>query len=286
MLALKLLMIKLQKNRFMLGIIYGLFGLLLIAAADNTPKSFPATLPAMPAETAVGVETNTPAYVVIRASDQTTFSSETAASVSSINMKEGSKFTMGEVLITLDCRIQQAELNKAIAQRTASKMAEDSAKKLKGYGSISEFEYVKAVADSQIASAEVERLRAIVEKCVIKAPFNGSVAEVMVHSHESVKSGDPLMKIVGTDNLEFEMQVPSCWLSWLRVGANFNVHITETDKVILAKITKINPQIEPVSETVKVIATITPNNPTLLPGMSGQAIFPGNVETKCKQGNK
>jgi RND family efflux transporter MFP subunit len=271
--------------RYLIIIIYGVLSLFLIAAADNSEKNFPATLPSIPDQASVA-PSNTPSYVIIRPSDQVTFSSETAASVAAINVKEGSQFHAGEVLLTLDCRLQQAELNKATAQRNESKMARESAKKLKAYGSISEFELVKAVSDDEIAGAEVDKLKAIVEKCTIKSPFNGGVAELMVHSHESVKPGDPLLKIVSTDNLEFEMQVPSCWLSWLKVGTNFNVHINETDKTILAKITKINPQIEPISQTVKVLATITPANPTLRPGMSGQAIFPDNVDAKCAQGTK
>src|SRR5204863_6819758 len=113
-----------------------------------------------------------------------------------------------------------------------------------------------------------------------------SVAELMVHTYESVKPGDPLLKIVNIENLEFEIQVPSCWLQSIKIGSMFSVHINEIDKNISAKITKINPQIEPVSQSVRLIATITPPNNLLLPGMSGQAIFPDNPDGKCKQGNE
>lgn len=273
-----------KSRRFFIFVAYGLVSLSLIgAAAETTVQQFPAALPAPPVNAALSAEFSTPEYVIIRASDQTTFSSETAASVLNIPIKEGSHFQTGETLLRLDCRLQQAELNKALAQQAATKMAQISAKKLQSYGSISEFELVKATADAQIANADVDKLRAIVDKCVIKAPFNGAVAELMVHSHESVKPGDPLLKIVGSDNLEFEMQVPSCWLSWLKIGTDFKVHINENNSIISAKITKINPQIESVSQTVKVIATITPANPNLLPGMSGQAIFPNTAQTKCTQ---
>src|SRR5262249_27001699 len=144
---------------------------------------------------------NTPEYVIIRSNDEVTFSSETAASVAKIWVKEGSRFLKNDTLLELDCRIQEAELSKAIAQQKASSLAEISAKKLKKYDSISDFELVKAETDAKIANAEVSKLKAVVEKCTIKAPFNGAVATLMVHPYETVKQGDPLLKIVSTDNL-------------------------------------------------------------------------------------
>lgn len=231
-------------------------------------------------------ESNTPEYVVIHASDQVTFSSEIMASVASIYVQEGSRFNAGQVLLELDCRLQKADLEKATAEQMTAKQAYLSAKKLKEYGAISDYELIKAASDEKIANAEVNKLLAIVDNCTIKAPFSGSVSEVMVHSHESVKQGDPLLKIVNLENLQFQLMVPSCWLKWLHVGSKFSVAINETGQVISAQITKVNPQIEPVSQSVRLIATIIPSNPNLLPGMSGQAKFPDVLVKNCSQGDK
>jgi membrane fusion protein (multidrug efflux system) len=249
----------------------------------NTLPPPPPQLPAPPTES--NVLSNTPEYVIIRSNNQITFSSETAASVSKILVKEGSRFLKDDILLELDCRIQQAELSKAMAQQKASNLAEVSAHKLKKYDSISEFELVKASADSKIADAEVSKLKAIVEKCTIKAPFNGAVAEIMVHDYETVKQGDPLLKIISTDNLEFDIQVPSGWLAWLHVGSVVNVHINEINKTVPATITRINPLIEPISQTVKIIAIISTPDSSLLPGMSGQASFPDNPNNKNQKGS-
>ncbi len=44
--------------------------------------------------------------------------------------------------------------------------------------------------------------------------------------------------------------------------------------------TLINPEIEPISQTVKIIGAISPSDPQLRPGMSGQANFPDNPTKK------
>ena len=215
-----------------------------------------------------------PEYVVIQPTEQVTYSSETSASVAKIAVKEGSPFRSGDTLIKLDCRVQDAELKKAVAQQDVSNMAFTSAKKLRTYRSISDLEYEQAKAQKDIANAEVDKLEAIVEKCTIKAPFNGSVAKLMVHMHETVKPGDPLLKIVSTDNLDFVLQIPSSWLAWLHLDSLINVHINEIDKSVAVKVAKINPEIDSVSQTVKIFAKQTTPDPALLPGMSGQASFP------------
>jgi RND family efflux transporter MFP subunit len=214
--------------------------------------------------------------VIIRSTDETTFSSETSGKVISLPVKEGTAFKKGDVLLTLDCRLQQADLNKAKAQQQATNKALESARKLKNYGAISDFELTKATAEAEASDADVDKLSVIVEKCSIVAPFNGAVSEVLTHAYETVKPGDPLFKVVNTENLTFEVQVPSQWLSWLKVGSEFKVHINDINKVISAKVTLINPEIEPISQSVKIIGIISPSVPELRPGMTGQAIFPEN----------
>ena len=246
-------------------------------------SSFAEELPQSLASSLTSKEISLPEYVIVRASDEATFSSETAAAVSKLPLKEGSTFAAGDVLLELDCRVQTAELKKAKAQQLAAAIAEKSAEKLKRFDAISQYELVKAISEGQIANAEVDKLNAVVEKCIIKAPFNGAISELKVHAHESVKPGDPLMKIVNTENPNLEMQLPSSWLSWLHVGSPFTVHINELNKDINAKITKINPEIEPVSQTIKVTGSIIHTDPHLLPGMSGQATFVDNPANQKKK---
>jgi membrane fusion protein (multidrug efflux system) len=242
---------------------------------DSLPNALPNSLvsPAPEASTA-----NTPEYVVIRPSEQVTYSSETAASIDTLTIHEGSKFNKGDVLLKMDCRLQQAELDKVTAQSELATTAEQSAIKLKSYGSISGLEMAKAHSEAETAHADVEKLSAVVDKCIIKAPFNGSVADLMVHPLETVKPGDPLFKIISSENLEFEIAIPSAWLKWLKIGSAFYVHLNETDKTVKVIVERIDPEIESVSQTIKITGVVQTPDPSLLPGMSGQAIFPDNPD--------
>lgn len=246
------------------------------AANKRLPPSLPdavdSTISTAPSHISI------PEYVIIRSNEETMFSSETTGQVILLPVKEGSAFNKGDILLKLDCRLQAAELAKAKAEQEATAKALESAKKLKGYGSISEFEYVKAKSEADATNADVQKLQVTVEKCTVIAPFTGSVADIKTHLYETVKPGDPLLKVVNTENLTFEIQVPSQWLTWLHIDSAFNVHINDIDKTIPAKVSLINPEIEPISQTVKIVGVISPTNPLLKPGMTGQAIFKDNPE--------
>lgn len=221
----------------------------------------------------ITIEPSPPIYVLVNAREGTTYSSETSATISAMPSREGDSFTQGSILVEFDCRVQQAELKKAIAQKKFADNNYKSSKKLKSYDSISGSELIKSQAESEIANAEVDKLQAVVSKCIIKAPYNGSVSDTMANVGETVKPGDPLIKIVNNENLELHLQIPSIWLRWLHVGTEFDFNVNELNKVFVAKVTKINPEINAVSQTVKIIGSLKTPEPSLLPGMSGTAVF-------------
>ncbi len=264
-----------------LFIVLFLTPLSLEAAPQHLPPSLPDAEDFTTSTAAAPI--SMPEYVIIRSNEETMFSSETTGQVILLPVKEGSAFTKGDTLLKLDCRLQEAELAKAKAEQEATSKAMESAKKLKGYGSISEFEYIKAKSEADATNANVQKLKVTVEKCTVIAPFTGGVAEIKVHLYETVKPGDPLLKVVNTENLTFELQVPSQWLSWLHIDSAFSVHINDINKTIPAKVTLINPEIEPISQTVKIVGLISPPNPLLRPGMTGQAIFTDNPEKTWKE---
>jgi membrane fusion protein (multidrug efflux system) len=266
-----------KKTIFVFIVVVGSFIPLNLGAAN---KQFPPNLSDVSEASTAQINSNikTPEYVIVRANEVTTFTSETTGKVINLPVKEGSSFKVGDVLLRLACRLQQADLNKAKAQQKTTNKALESAKKLHQYGLLSEFEFVKASSEADAANADVDKLNAIVEKCAIVAPFSGGVAEVKTHLYETVKPGDPLLKVTNTENLSVEVQVPSKWLSWLRVGSNFNIHINDINKTIGGKVILINPEIEPISQTVRVTGQILPKEASLRPGMTGQAVFPANPE--------
>ena len=107
-------------------------------------------------------------------------------------------------------------------------------------------------------------------KCVIAAPFSGRVAEQKAREQQYVQPGQPLLEIIDDSVLELEFIVPSRWLAWLKPGHVFRVAIDETGKSFPAKVQRIGARVDPVSQSVKLVAAIDGKFPELMAGMSGR----------------
>jgi len=212
----------------------------------------------------------------LSARNTVTVSSEIAARISSLPLREGDAFRAGQQLVGFDCSLYQTQLQKAAAASEGADALVKSDQRMAELQSIGRFEVEQAQARLKEARAEESAARLVVGRCSINAPFAGHVAKRHVAAHQYVASGSPLLDIIETEQLELQMIVPSKWLTWLKPGVPFTVDVEELGKAYPAKVQRLGARIDPVSQTVAVFGVMDGNRLGLLPGMSGWAVFPGH----------
>jgi len=210
---------------------------------------------------------------IIRAVNEATLRTDLAAQISAIGVKEGGQFKRGARLVTFDCKRQRAQLAAAEAAHREMTLTFDSNRYLRRRKAIGRHEVAVAQARVDKAAAEAEMLRADVAKCIVAAPFNGAVAELMIKPHETPSAGQPMMRIVSNDDLEIELIVPSRWLIWVARGLPFTIRVDELDSAIAARVIRIGRVVDPVSQTVKLYGRADRAVRDLKAGMSGEAVF-------------
>ena len=203
-----------------------------------------------------------------------TISSELAARIATLALREGDAFRAGQVLVAFDCALYQTQLRKAEAGIEAASALVQSNLRLAELNSIGRFEVDQAQAKLKEAQAEAASQRTVVNRCSIAAPFNGRVAKRHAAAHQYVTPGTPLLDILEGGPLEVQMIVPSKWLAWLKPGAAFTVEVEELGKSFPARVLRLGAQIDPVSQTLPVVGAVDGEHAALLPGMSGWAVYP------------
>ena len=203
----------------------------------------------------------------------TTLSAEMDGPIKRLEIREGVSFNKSDLLVEFGCDEEMARLASA---RAGLGVAEKSAKvnrRLDELGTTSIMKLTIAEAKVVEARAGLETAEVKIARCKVVAPFSGRVAELSVQQHQFVKRGEELMRIVDPSVLDVEMIVPSRWLTWLRPGHRFDLALDETGQSHRAEVAEIGAWIDPVSQSVKIVARFAKPDASLLPGMSGRALF-------------
>jgi membrane fusion protein, multidrug efflux system len=200
----------------------------------------------------------------------TTLASEIGAKIIRLPVLEGGVFQAGQTLVQFDCAVQRAQFDKAKAVLSGSEKSWNANKRLAELNSVGRVELDLSEAEVIKNRAEVGAMGVVLSKCAIAAPFPGRVAEQRAREQQYVQPGQPLLEIIDDSVLELEFIVPSRWLAWLKPGHQFQVAIDEAGKSFPAKVQRIGARVDPVSQSVKLVATIDGKFPQLMAGMSGR----------------
>lgn len=228
----------------------------------------PAGAASQPAQPSVGEPREIRAQLAPRR--YTTLAAEIGAKVSRIAVIEGGGFRAGQLLVQFDCAMQQAQLDKAKAMLSGADRTWTANKRLAELNSVGRMELDLSEAEVLKNRAEVSSVAVALSKCAIAAPFSGRVSEQKVREQQFVQPGQPLLEIIDDSVLELEFIVPSRWLTWIKPGHVFQVAIDEVGKSYPARVQRIGARVDPVSQSIKLVASIQGSFPELIAGMSGR----------------
>ncbi len=221
----------------------------------------------------------------IRASNDIVIRNEIAGRVSGLYFKEGTPVKKNQLLVALNDRELQAQYMKASAVLKLVKDKEQRQKGLFDKQIISVEEYLTSVKDLESAEADLQLLKAQLEKTKILAPFSGTVGLSTVSTGEYLTAGTKIASLVSTDNPAIEFAVPERYASSLVKGMKVTFTLSENSEQFNAEIIAIEPRIDEATRSisikarclekdsrllsgafVKVTVTLNPRNGYLVPG--------------------
>lgn len=226
-----------------------------------------------PDSTTTGMVNDSEVRGVIIANSETTFSTDLTARVKQLDLKAGSTFKKGQLLISFDCDRYAAELRAANAIVAKQQNILSVKDRLRARGAAGALEVKEARADYQTAVANAQAIKVSMRTCEIKAPFDGRVLERHADPLEMPSPNTPILTVLDSSILEIDLLVPSNWMRWVEPGTEFSFKVQETGDTYSAKVARIGAKVDAVSQTIKITGLLSelPNN--VLPGMSGTARF-------------
>ena len=187
-----------------------------------------------------------------------------SAYVDTVLVRPGAVAKKGEVLATLDCR-QASAATKAIAARARALDArqqaiEHEATRTKGlldggFVSPNEAEQKTAQSDSEAAGVESERANLArssldVNDCIMRAPFNGEIAQRSIDPGAFVRPGTTIVTVVDRDTVRMTADAPETDFDVVSAGTRVAIHVYATNRDLTGTITRRSPAADPSTRTV------------------------------------
>lgn len=177
---------------------------------------------------------------MIAADQRAEVTADTQGKVLAVMVERGQRVKMGEPLVRLDVRnaalgAREAQANLAAA-RAQKALAEEECKRTKQLldkGAITRSEYdrqttqcTSALEQVSAAQARAEMMSKSVADGMVRAPFDGVIADKSVTPGEWVAPGRPLLTLVDDDPLKIELSVPEVAIPNVKVGQKVSLVAT------------------------------------------------------------
>ncbi len=206
-------------------------------------------------------------------------SSDETGAIATLNVREGERVEAGDVVASLDSRVQSIQLQ--IAKKMASSTSQRSAaaKSLtkrqaisqrlaqmhhQGHASeseiiradlelsIAESKYNTAVEEAAIREIEAERAAVQLARRTITAPFNGQIAKIHSREGEFLSPLHPeICTIVQTDKLLATFNVSSDQAKQFSVGQTYELRL-ENGETVSGEVHIVGVETDPQSGTVEI----------------------------------
>lgn len=202
----------------------------------------------------------------IRASNDIEIRNEIAGRVTGLHFTEGTSVKKNQLLVALNDRELQAQYLKASAVLKLAKDKEQRQKGLFDKQIVSVEEYLTSAKDLESANADLQLLKAQLEKTKIYAPFSGAIGLSTVNIGEYLTAGTKIASLVSTDNPAIEFAIPERYASSIAKGMKVTFTISENAASFNAEVMAIEPRVDEATRSISVKARCLETDSRLLSG--------------------
>lgn len=199
-----------------------------------------------------------------------TLSAKESGTIVAVQFDSGAKVKAGDILIEIDSSVERANLKGALARLEFAKQTLERVRRLKGQSAVSLSNLEDAQSRVSQVESEVQSIKAAIERKTVVAPFDGRAGIRTVNVASFATAGSPLVPLYSSDPIYFNFSVSQQLAPMLSTQDTVVISVDAfPGKSFSGAITAINPNIDEVTRSISVQATVANPHEELLPGMFG-----------------
>lgn len=223
---------------------------------------------------------------------------EFSGTLTNVYVKEGQAVTKGQVLARIDDGGLSSQLAQMQTQYDLAKTTYERQKRLWDQNIGSEIQYLQAKATMEGLDNSVNQMKAQLAKTTVRAPFSGTIDEVITDQGQVVTpGGSQLMRIVSLKNMYVKASIPENYLGTIEKGTKVNVLFPSLGKAINGTVRQVGNFINPNNRTFEVEIAIPNEDQMIKPNLvanleindysnENALIIPDNVLQENARGDK
>ncbi len=174
-----------------------------------------------------------------------------------LNIPEGKHVAKGIVLARINDADLEAQLNKSKVQLDLYQKTEERLGTLLAANGVNQADYDAAVNNVNSTKADIQYTQALIDKTIIRAPFDGVVGLRQVSPGAFVSSSDVIATMQEVNKVKIDFTLPEEYGSAIKVGDSVDVQIdAASNKKSKATIIATEPQINQASRNITVRAVL------------------------------
>jgi len=188
-----------------------------------------------------------------------------------VYVKEGQLVSKGQILAKIDDGGLSQQLAQLQIQADLAKTTFERQERLWNQKIGSEIQYLQAKSSYEAQSRAISQLNQQIEKTVVRAPFTGSIDDVITDQGSVVVPGQSqLFRIVNLKDMYIETDVPERYITNVNVGKEVLVEFPILGKTVDSKVRQAGNFINPANRTFKVEVGIPNYDGNIKPNLTAK----------------
>lgn len=223
-------------------------------------------------------------------------SAENMGNVDRILVKEGAEVKKGQLIISMDVELFQKNLDQLETEYTLANTMYEKQSNLWKQNIGTEVQYLETKNRKESLERQIANIKTQISKSQIRAPFDGTIEEVLVREGEMAQIGSPLVRILNHREMYVKADLSESHIGKFSKGDEVEIFFPSLNKTLKSTLSSVGQVIDEKNRTFAVEAllpatdyTIKPNLITILRmkdfHMPEAVVIPSKLIQKDNQGD-
>lgn len=223
-------------------------------------------------------------------------SAENMGNINRILVKEGNEVKRGQLLLSLDIELYQRSLDQLETEYALAKTMFEKQSNLWGQNIGTEVQYLEAKNRKESLENQIANIKTQISKSQIRAPFAGTIENVLVREGEMAQMGSPLVRIVNHRDMYIKADLSESHIGKFKKGDEVVIYFPSINQTIQSRISSVGQIIDIMNRTFSIEALLPLTKFTIKPNLlaivklrdieiNGAVVIPAKLIQKDNKGD-